>query len=59
MNAEQFFKSAKVIKEAYDSDGRFRDAVKASILSAMKELKGSCSDEQVAIAIAERLFGDG
>lgn len=58
MNAQEFFRASKIVKQAYDTDKDYRGAVIASILSAIKELKGSHSDEQVAVAIAERLFGD-
>lgn len=58
IDAEVFRKSAKTVKDAYDTDLGFRDAVHASIMSVLKELKGSHSDEAVAHAIAERLFGD-
>lgn len=58
MKTEIFLESAKVVKEAYDTNLDFRRSTIASILSAIKELKGSHSDEEVAVAIAERLFGD-
>ena len=58
VDAEKFRKSAKTIKDAYDTDLEFRDAVHASIMSVLTELKGGHSDEDVAHAIAERLFGD-
>jgi hypothetical protein len=57
-DSKTFLESAKVVKEAYDTDENFRHATIASILSAIKELKGSHSDEKVAVAIADRLFGD-
>lgn len=58
IDAWKFHNSVKTVKEAYDKDDDFRQATIASILSAMKELNGSHSDEDVAVAIADRLFGD-
>lgn len=55
---QNFLMAAKVIKTAYDTDADFRSATIASIMSIMKELKGSHGDEDVAVAIADRLFGD-
>lgn len=57
-NPDLFFQAVKVIKDAYDNNTDFRNTVHASIMSVFKELKGSYSDEVVAEAIAERLFGD-
>lgn len=50
--------AAKVIRDAYGQDEDFRRAAIASILSAMKELRGSHRDEAVAEVIADRIFGD-
>ena len=55
---ELFLRSARIVKDAYELDEEFRRATIASILSAIKELKGSHSDEDVAVAIADRVFGD-
>lgn len=58
VDANTFRQSANAVKEAFMYDSDFRSAVIASIMSVMNELKGSHSDEDVAIAIAERLFSD-
>lgn len=57
-DSKTFLESAKVVKEAYELDEEFRRATIASILSAIKELKGSHSDDDVAVVIADRVFGD-
>lgn len=54
----EFHKYASAIKQAYTEDIEFRRATIASALSAIKELRGSHSDEEVAVAVCERLFGD-
>ena len=56
IDPELFLRSARVVKEAYEVDEEFRRATIASVLSAIKELKGSHSDEDVAVAVADRLF---
>jgi hypothetical protein len=58
MSGTEFYKHASAVKQAYVEDIDFRQAAIASVLSAIKELKGSHSDEEVAVAICERLFGD-
>jgi hypothetical protein len=58
VDIETFRKSASVIKDAYETDENFRKAVIASALSAITELKGSHSDEEIAAVVAERIFGD-
>lgn len=58
IGVEDFLKAAKIIKEAYETDEGFRNAVYMSALSAIKELRGSNSDEKVARVVVERLFGD-
>lgn len=57
-DVQNFCMAVKAIKTAYDLDADFRSATIASIMSIMRELKGSHSDEDVAVAIADRLFGD-
>ena len=49
---------AEIFCAVYQKDPDFRKAVKASILSAITDTKGSCSDEQLAENIANRLFGE-
>lgn len=51
--------AAEIFRDEYRSNEEFRRAAVASILSVFKEMKGSHSDEEVASAIGERLFGDG
>lgn len=58
MSGMEFHEHAAAVKQAYIEDAEFRRAAIASVLSAIKELKGSHSDEQVAVAVCERLFGD-
>lgn len=50
--------SATIIRKAYAENAEFRKACIASVLSVLTEMKGSYSDEAVAIAICERVFGD-
>lgn len=50
--------SATIIRNAYAENAEFRKACIASVLSVLDEMKGSYSDESVAIAICERVFGD-
>ena len=58
VDAETFRKSAIVIKDAFATNEEFKRAVIASALSAIAELKGSHSDEEIAAVVAERIFGD-
>ena len=58
ITGSMLFQAVKVISDAYREDEHFRKATIASIMSVMRELKGSHSDEDVAVAIANRLFGD-
>ena len=58
INGTDIFRATKVLKEAYDTDPEFRKAVIESMLSGIKDLKGSHSDRDVAIAAANRFFGD-
>lgn len=58
MSGMEFHKYASAIKQAYTEDIEFRRATIASALSAIKELRGSHSDEEVAVAVCERLFGE-
>lgn len=58
ITGSMLFQAVKVMSAAYRENKHFRKATIASILSAMKELKGSHSDEDVAAAIANRLFCD-
>lgn len=50
--------SATIIRKAYAENAEFKKACIASVLSVLDEMKGSYSDEAVAIAICERVFGD-
>lgn len=50
--------SATIIRKAYTENAEFKKACIASVLSVLNEMKGSYSDEAVAIAICERVFGD-
>ena len=50
--------AAEVIRLEYITNPKFADAVRASILSAIKDVKGSCSDEKLSEAIADRVFGE-
>ena len=54
----KLFEASKVMKEAYETDETFRATVNASALSAIRELRGSNSDETVARRVVERLFSD-
>lgn len=58
ITGSMLFQAVKVISDAYREDEHFKKATIASIMSVMRELKGSHSDEDVAVAIANRLFGD-
>ena len=51
--------AANVFHTEYITNPKFADAVRASILSAIKDVKGSCSDEKLSEAIADRVFGEG
>ena len=50
--------AAYVFQQEYITNPNFADAVKASILSAIRDVKGSCSDEKLSKVIADRVFGD-
>ena len=58
MSGAEFREHASAVKQAYVEDADFRKAAILSVLSAIKELSGSHSDEEVAVAVCERLFGD-
>ena len=58
INGTDIFRACKVLKEAYESDPEFRKAVVDSMLSGIKELKGCHSDRDIAVAAANRFFGD-
>lgn len=58
MDAQKFREAATMVKNAYHDDIDFRKATIDSILSAIIELKGSHTDEEVAVAVADRVFGD-
>ena len=45
---ERFLQAARTVKDAYAMDDEFRKAAIASALSAITELKGSHSDDEVA-----------
>lgn len=51
-------RTAEEIVAEYRTNDEFRKAAVASVLSVFREMKGSHSDESVAVAICERLFGD-
>lgn len=53
----QLMAAVSVVKNAYETDEKFRNGVKASALSVLRELKGSYSDEVIAQLIADRIFG--
>lgn len=56
IDGTKLFQSAKVMTEAYEKDPEFKKATISSILSAIRELKGSHSDEEVAEMVADRIF---
>ena len=49
--------AAEVMELEYITNPDFNHAVKASILSAIRDVKGSCSDEKLSRLIADRVFG--
>ena len=49
--------AAEVMQLEYITNPDFVEAVRASILSAITEVKGFCSDEALAERIADRIFG--
>ena len=49
--------AAEVMELEYITNPDFNHAVKASILSAIRDAKGSCSDEKLSKIIADRVFG--
>lgn len=50
-------KPIEVMELEYITNPDFNHAVKASILSAIRDVKGSCSDEKLSRIIADRVFG--
>lgn len=46
-----------VLRDEYGHDEEFRKATTASILSAIRDTKHSCTDEKLARKIADRIFG--
>lgn len=48
--------AAEIICSEYRSNPEFRKAAIASALSAIEELRGSTSDEEVARVVAHRIF---
>lgn len=57
MSNVQLTYGAAIVKNAYATNDEFREAVRASALSALKELKGSYKDEEIARLVADRIFG--
>ena len=57
MSDVQLTYGATIVKNAYATNDEFREAVRASALSALKELKGSYRDVDIARMIADRIFG--
>lgn len=57
IDGHEFRMAAIVVKRAYAEDEDFRRATIASALSAITELRGSHSDEEVAAVVCDRLFG--
>lgn len=49
--------AAEVMQLEYITNPDFVEAVRASILSAIRDVKGSCSDEKLSRIIADRVFG--
>lgn len=50
--------AADIFRDEYRNNIEFRKAASASVLSVLREMKGSHTDEEVAESVAERLFGD-
>lgn len=50
--------AAEIFRDEYRNNIEFRKAASASVLSVLREMKGSHTDEEVAESVAERLFGD-
>lgn len=46
-----------VLRDEYGHDKEFRKAAVASVLSAIRDIKHSCTDENLARKIADRIFG--
>lgn len=57
MSNVQLTYGVAIVKNAYATNDEFRDAVRSSALSVLKELKGSYKDEEIARLIADRIFG--
>lgn len=57
MYGQDFLKAAKTVKDAYNTEIDFRSTVIASIMSVLRESKGIYSDDEIAVAIADVLFG--
>lgn len=57
MSNVQLTYGAAIVKNAYATNDEFREAVRASALSALKELKGSYRDVDIARMISDRIFG--
>ena len=49
--------AAEVMQLEYITNPDFNHAVRASVLSAIRDIKGSCSDEKLSKIIADRVFG--
>ena len=49
--------ASRVVCDVYKSKKEFRDAAITSALSALKGLKGSYSDKEIATIITDRIFG--
>lgn len=53
----QLIAAARIMKNAYETDSVFRESVRKSALSVLRELKGSYSDNEISVMISDRIFG--
>lgn len=54
---DEIINSMKMIQAELSKRQELYSGFHASILSAIKEIEGSCSDEKLAIAILDRIIG--